>query len=68
MSKLSYKTFCIELYADYKSIPSNEVYTIFEENGVLKMLDEDYDLIHGFGFQYAMNEIDQYLSGGDTQW
>ena len=66
MSKLSFKTFCIELYADHKSIPSNEVYNIFEENGVLKMLDEDYDFIHGLGFQYVIDEIEQFL-GGDTK-
>ena len=66
MSKLSFKTFCIELYADYKSIPSDKVYAIFDKKGVLKMLDEDYELIHGFGFQYIINEIDQFL-GGEMQ-
>ena len=66
MSKLSFKTFYIELYADYKSIPSNKVYNIFEEKGVLKMLDEDYDLIHGLGFQYVISEIEQFL-GGEMQ-
>jgi hypothetical protein len=33
MSKLSFKAFCIEKYADYKSMPSNEVYTLFERHG-----------------------------------
>lgn len=63
MSRLSFKTFCIELYADHKSIPSNEVYGFFEEKGVLDMLDEDYDLIHGLGFQFVIGEIDQFLGG-----
>ena len=67
MSKISFKTYCIELYADYKSIPSNKVYEIFDEKGILKMLDEDYDLIHGLGFQYVINEIEQVL-GGEMQW
>ena len=31
MSKLSFKTFCIEKYADYKSMPSNEVFKLFEK-------------------------------------
>ena len=66
MSKLSFKTFCIELYADYKSVPSDKVYDIFDKKGVLKMLDEDYELIHGLGFQYVINEIDQFL-GGEMQ-
>ena len=50
MSKLSFKAFCIEKYADYKAIPSNEVYKLFEQHDVLTMLDRDYDVLHGFGF------------------
>ena len=64
MSRLSFKTFCIELYADKKSIPSNEVYTLFEKNGILKMLDDDYDLLHGHGFEYVIQDIDQILERG----
>ena len=67
MSKISFKTFCIEKYADYKKIPSNKVYALFEKNGVLKMLDEDYDVLHGFGFEYIVRDIDHYL-GGDASW
>jgi len=64
MSRLSFKTFCIELFADRKSIPSNEVYTLFENTGILKMLDEDYELLHGFGFDYVINDIDQIIENG----
>ena len=63
MSRLSFKAFCIEKYADYKSIPSNQVYTLFEKNGILEMLDEDYELIHGLGFPYVVREIEQILEG-----
>jgi hypothetical protein len=64
MSRLSFKTFCIELYADYSSIPSNEVYTLFNENGILQMLDEDYDILHGHGFEYIIHEIKEILENG----
>ena len=63
MSRLSFKTFCIEKYADYKLIPSNEVYSLFEKKGVLEMLDTDYDILHGFGFEYIARDIDQFLGG-----
>ena len=63
MSKLSFKTFCIEMYAEYKQIPSNEVYKIFEDKGVLEMLDRDYDILHGFGFEYVVRDIDEFLGG-----
>jgi len=64
MSRLSFKTFCIELYADCKSMPSNEVYSLFENKGILKMLDEDYDLLHGHGFDYVISDIDQIMENG----
>jgi len=64
MSRLSFKTFCIELYADHKSIPSNEVYTLFEKNSILQMLDTDYDILHGHGFEYVIHDIDQVLENG----
>ncbi|MCL1885066.1 MAG: DUF3791 domain-containing protein [Defluviitaleaceae bacterium] len=64
MSRLSFKAFCIEKYADYKLIPSNEVFRIFEKNHVLEMLDRDYDILHGFGFEYIVNDIEQFIDGG----
>jgi len=63
MSKLSFKSFCIEKYAEYKKIPSNEVYLLFEEEGVLEMLDEDYDDLHGYGFEYVVRYIENYIKG-----
>ena len=64
MSRLSFKTFCIELYADHKSIPSNEVYTLFENNNILQMLDDDYDILHGHGFEYIIQDIDRIIENG----
>jgi len=64
MSRLSFKVFCIELYADRNLIPSNEVYTLFENKGILKMLDDDYDILHGHGFDYVINDIDQIMQSG----
>ena len=63
MSKLSFKAFCIEKYADYKSIPSNKVYSLFEKEGVLEMLDRDYDILQGFGFEYIVRDIERFLEG-----
>jgi hypothetical protein len=61
MSRLSFKTFCIELYAERKSTPGNEIFALFEKNGILKILDEDYDILHGHGFDYVLHDIEQIL-------
>ena len=66
MSKLSFKAFCIEKYADYKSMPSNEVYKLFEAKGVIDMLNRDYDVLHSFGFEYIVRDIDMYINGDHT--
>jgi len=61
MSRLSFKTYCIELYAERKSIKGNEAYALFEKNGIVKMLDEDYELLHGHGFDYVLHDIEQIM-------
>jgi hypothetical protein len=61
VSRLSFKVFCIEKYADMKKIPSNEVFRLFGENGILRMLDEDYDMLHGHGFEYIVHDIDRII-------
>jgi hypothetical protein len=61
MSKLSFKLFCIEKYADKKGIPGNEAYRLFEDNGILQMLDEDYEILHGHGFEYVIGDIERIL-------
>jgi hypothetical protein len=64
MSKLSFKLFCIEKYADKFGLPSNEAYKLFENNGVIEMLDEDYELLHGHGFEYVIGDIEKILEIG----
>ena len=42
-------------------MPGNKVFTLFEKNDILKMLDEDYDVLHGHGFDYVLHDIEQIL-------
>lgn len=63
MSKLSFKAFCIEHYAAHTGRPSNEVYAQFSKEGLLAMLDSDYEDLHGMGFEYLMQFFDEYLEG-----
>ncbi len=39
------------------------MYKLFEKNGILEMLDDDYDILHGFGFEYIVRDIDNILEG-----
>lgn len=63
MSTLSFKAFCIEYYAAHIGRPSNEVYALFERTGLLNLLDEDYEDLHGMSMVYLMQFFDRYLEG-----
>jgi len=60
LSILSFKAFCIEFYSEYKGMKSNEVYSLFERDGVLDLLEKEYEDLHGMGMEYLMNFIDEY--------
>ena len=53
--------YSIKKYVDYKSISSNEVYTLFKKNGILQILNEDYEILHGYGFEYIIHNIEEIL-------
>ena len=63
MSKTSFKTHCIEFYADHIQRPSPDVFRLFDKNGLLAMLDEDYEDLHGMSTEYLMQFFDDYLEG-----
>jgi len=71
MSKLSFQTFCIEFYSHHIHKNSNEVFRLFEQEGVLELLNQEYEDLHGMGMEYMMQFIDKYLDksciGGDVQ-
>ena len=47
MSKLSFKTFCIEYYAEHTKQSSEKVYEIFKDTKLLDLLDSVYVYLHG---------------------
>ena len=63
MSRMSFKTFCIEFYAEHTRQPSTEIYRVFDESGLLTMLDDDYEDLHGMSMEYLMQFFDEYLEG-----
>lgn len=66
MSKLSFKVFCVELYAGHSGVTSTEVYDLFCKSGLLDLLENDYDDLHGMSMEYLMQYFDEYL-GADRK-
>ncbi len=63
MSVLSFKTYYIENYAEHSDKASSEVYDLFAHSGLLKMLQDDYEDLHGMGKEYLMDFFDKWFSG-----
>ena len=63
MSRLSFKTFCIENYSDHINKPSDEVYKLFGKTNLISLLDSDYEDLHGMSKEYLMQFFDEYLLG-----
>lgn len=66
MSTLSFKTYCIENYAEYENIPSSKVFLMFDKSGLLNHLETDYEDLHGMGKEYLMDYFDKWLSDGNS--
>lgn len=66
MSKLSFIGFCVENYADAIHRPSNEVYRLFRQEGLLDLLRSDYEDLSGMSAQYMIHFCDEYLNGTDS--
>ncbi len=52
---------CIEEYAEYVNQPSYAIYPELKEKGVIDLLREDYEDMHGFSWQYINAYIHDYL-------
>ena len=64
MSRLSFKVFCVESYAEHIGRPSNEVYDLFARENLLELLDSDYEDLHGMSIEFLLQFFDEYLKGG----
>lgn len=53
--------FCMEIYKAEKNISGKEVYELFEKYGVLKYLQDGYDMLHTQGNSWLINDIDKFL-------
>ena len=63
MSVLSFKTFCIELYAEHTQKSSADIYVLFQNSGLLDLLESDYEDLHGMSMEYLMQFFDKFLGG-----
>jgi len=61
LSRLSFVAFCVEFYAAHIGKTGAEVYELFKKEGVLDLLETDYDDLHGMGIEFLVQMFDEYL-------
>lgn len=59
---------CIEMYAKYKSKSGKDIYSIFKENGVIKLLEDGYKDLHSMGTEWINNYVDSILMINEEKW
>ena len=59
MSELSFKTYCIENYAEYKNLSSSAVFEKFSDSRLLQHLETDYEDLQGK--EFLMDYFDKWF-------
>lgn len=57
-----FKVFCLERYKSKHQMKGSEAFRLFKEYGVLDYLDSFYDVLHTFGDQYIVSDIDEFIA------
>jgi hypothetical protein len=56
-----FKVFCLERYKSEHHLKGREAFRLFKEYGVLDYLGSFYDVLHTFGHQYLVQDIDLFI-------
>lgn len=58
---------CVEQYAYSTKQPNYEVFKVFENNGIIQLLIDDYDELHGYSHVYINDWISDVLKARSVQ-
>ena len=60
--KAYFISFCIEQYAHRQKMTGPEVATLFDQQGLLRYLSANFDVLHSQSAQWIMEDIDEYIN------
>jgi len=58
---LHFKVFCLEQYKNEHRMKGVDAMRLFKQYGVLEYLGKHYDILHTFGAQYLVHDIDEFI-------
>ena len=56
-----FKAFCLERYKYAHELKGIETFQLFNKYGVLDYIGEFYDVLHTFGEQYILADIEEFI-------
>jgi len=59
---LAFKVFCLENYKSTHNLTGKTALDIFREYQVFEYITSYYDILHGYGRLYIINDIDEYIA------
>ena len=58
---VNFKAFCLERYKYTHGLNGKDTLLLFQQYGVMDYLSEFYDVLHTFGDQYLVQDIDLFI-------
>jgi len=59
--KLAFVSFCLEEYKTLRGLDGSKAAFCFEKYGIVDYLMEHYDILHSFGRDAILNDIEQFI-------
>ena len=56
-----FKVFCLERYKSEHNMKGKDAFRLFKEYGILDYLASFYDVLHTFGENYIVQDIDLFI-------
>jgi len=58
----SFKVFCLECYKNTHGMKGRDAFNLFKQYGVLDYIGSFYKVLHGYGHQCIVQDIDEFIA------
>ena len=59
---IQFKAFCLERYKHKYNMSGKDTLSLFKKYGVLDYIGEFYDVLHSYGHQYIVQDIEEFIA------
>ncbi|MCL2367298.1 MAG: DUF3791 domain-containing protein [Oscillospiraceae bacterium] len=58
---VKFKAFCLERYKYKHNMSGKDTFNLFKQYGVMDYIGSFYDVLHTFGDQYIVDDIERFI-------